>query len=114
MTELSYQKAGDYFVPEIAIRQTHEPLGKWGMMRRDYLREERPLLYSNLIMKGTLYEHLLEIQESARTRLEQMMAESLQKSPAPDKEKDQMGWVAHMNLLKSQAEEVIVTELITS
>ena len=64
--------------------------------------------------RNALYPHLWEIQETATARMEQMMAELLKANPAPDKKSNQMAWVQHMNMLKSQAEEVILTELINS
>ena len=63
---------------------------------------------------GTLYPHLMELEQTAESRMQQMMAELLAKNPAPDKEKNQMAWVQHMNSLREQVEEVIRTELIYS
>ncbi len=114
MAEMTYRQAGDYQIPEIGINQQEEPLGKWGRMRRTYLQENRPMLYSDLVLSEKLYPHLLEIQQSAENRMAQMM-QALQKTqPAPDKKSDQMGWVQHMNSLRAQAEEIVTAELITS
>ena len=97
MAEMTYRQAGDYQIPEIGIRIETEPLGKWGRMRKAYLQENRPMLYSDLVLSEKLYPHLLEIQQSAENRMAQMM-QALQKTqPAPDKKSDQMGWVQHMN-----------------
>ena len=111
MSSLTYTKQGDYLIPDIAIRET-PPLGKYGMMRKTYLREHRPILYSQLSLKQTLFPHCLEIEQTATARLELMMSELLTKDPPPDKATDPMGWAAHMNSLKAQAEETIFTELI--
>ena len=91
-----------------------EALGKYGMMRRDYLEKNRPGLYTRMILGGTLMEHLQEIEETAQTRLETIM-DSLKKTNGVTedlKAKDQMTWVARMNALKIQAEEMIFSELI--
>lgn len=90
-----------------------------GQVREDaqrllFLQENNTLLYNHLILTEKLYPHLWEIQETATARMEQMMAELLKANPAPDKKSNQLAWVQHMNMLKAQAEEVILTELINS
>ena len=87
---------------------------RYGRMRRAFLQENNTLLYNHLILNEKLYPHLWEIQETATARMEQMMADLLKANPAPDKKLNQMAWVQHMNMLKAQAEEVILTELINS
>ena len=115
MKELTYTKQGEYYLPNLTLGETEEqPLGKYGMMRRSFLQENKPILYNDLILKGKLFDHLREIEETANRRLEQMMKELLEKNPAPDKKTHQMEWVQHMNVLKAQAEEVILNELINS
>ena len=113
MMELNYTKNGDYLIPDIQLSvQEQKPLGKYGRMRRAFLQENNTLLYNHLILTEKLYPHLWEIQETATARMEQMMAELLKANPAPDKKSNQMAWVQHMNMLKAQAEEVILTEFI--
>lgn len=114
MAEMTYRQAGDYQIPEIGIRVETEPLGKWGRMRRTFLQENRPMIYCDLVLSERLYPHLLEIQQSAESRMAQMMQALLKQQPAPDKKTDQMGWVQHMNSLRAQAEEIVTTELINS
>ena len=115
MMELNYTKNGDYLIPDIQLSvQEQKPLGKYGRMRRAFLQENNTLLYNHLILTEKLYPHLWEIQKTATARMEQMMAELLKANPAPDKKSNQMAWVQHMNMLKAQAEEVILTELINS
>ena len=115
MMELNYTKNGDYLIPDIQLSvQEQKPLGKYGRMRRAFLQENNTLLYNHLILTEKLYPHLWEIQETATARMEQMMADLLKANPAPDKKLNQMAWVQHMNLLRAQAEEVILTELINS
>ena len=115
MKELTYTKQGEYYLPNLTLGETEEqPLGKYGMMRRSFLQENKPILYNDLILKGKLFDHLREIEETANRRMEQMMKELLEKNPAPDKKTHQMEWVQHMNALKAQAEEVILNELINS
>ena len=112
---LTYTRNGDYLIPNLKLdEQPEKPLGKYGRMRRAYLKENRPLLYNQFLLNGTLYPHLLEIEETANQRLELIMNQLLEKDPAPDKKQNAMAWVQHMNTLKAQAEEVILTELINS
>ena len=90
------------------------PLGKYGRMRRNYLKQHHPVLYNSMLLNGTLYPHLMELEQTAESRMQQMMTELLKQNPAPDKEKNQMSWVRHMNSLRAQTEEIILTELIYS
>ncbi|MCD8149091.1 MAG: TnpV protein [Clostridiales bacterium] len=111
--ELTYRQNGDYQIPNITLKETsQEPLGKYGRMRRAFLKEYRPILYSDLSMTEQLFLHLREIDETAHRRVDQLMEELLQKNPAPDKMMQQMAWVQHMNSLKAQAEEIVLTELV--
>ena len=115
MREIQYQQNGDYLIPAISLgSQPRQPLGKYGRMRKKYLQEHRPILFNRLVLNGQLHRHLLEIEETANSRLERMMQEMAAKNGATEelKAKDQMAWVGLMNSLKNQAEELILTELI--
>ena len=115
MSKLTYIRCGDYDIPNLKLSEQPETsIGKYGRMRKSYLKKHRPILYNHLLMSEKLYPHLWEIQETATARMEQMMTELLKANPAPDKKSNQMAWVQHMNMLKAQAEEVILTELINS
>ena len=113
MSNLTYTASSDYQIPNIAVQESR-PLNKYGMMRKTYLKEHRPILYSELTLTEKLFPHCLEIEDSANERLELMMTQLLSQSPPPDKASDPMGWTAHMNSLKAQAEETILSELIYS
>ena len=117
MTELTYTKNGDYLIPDLTLSETPEaarPLGKYGRLRRSYLQEHRPGLYSRLVLSETLFPHLREIDETANRRLEQMMPELMELNGVTEelKARDQMKWVGLMNSLKAQAEEIILSELV--
>ena len=112
---LAYTRCGDYLIPDIQLNPTSDkPLGKYGRMRRAFLAENNPILLDDMILTETLFPHLWEIDETAQRRVEQIMTELLEKNPAPDKATQQLAWVQHMNMLKAQAEEIIVAELIYS
>ena len=113
-SNLNYTQTGDYLLPNLTLHQPKTPLGKYGRMRRNYLKQHHPVLYNSMLLNGTLCPHLMEVEQTAESRMQQMMAELLKQNPAPDKEKNQMSWVRHMNSLRAQPEEIILTELIYS
>ena len=113
-SNLSYTQTGDYLLPNLTLHQPKTPLGKYSRMRLSFLRQQHPALYNTMLLNGSLYPTLSELEQTAIAMKEQMMTELLAKNPAPDKEQNQMAWVQHMNSLKAQAEELVLTELIYS
>ena len=112
---LTYSKNGDYLIPDLTLSEQPEtPLGKYGRMRRNYLKEHRPILWNSLLLSEKLYPHLLEIEQTAQNRLEQMMPELAKAAGATEslKASDPMKWVGLMNNCKAQAEKMILNELI--
>ena len=108
---------GDYQIPDLKLtEQPEKPLGKYGRMRKAYLKEHRPLIYNQLLLTEKLYPHLIEIDETAQSRLEQMMPQLAKDAGATEqlKASDPMRWVGLMNTCKAQAEEILMTELIHS
>ena len=112
--EIHYTQAGDYQLPLLTLPQTDdtEPLGKYGRMRLDYLKNQHPVRYNQMLLNGTLWPHLQEVQRAASEQVECTIAALADKYPAPDKERAQLLWVANMNELKAQAEEVVVREVV--
>ena len=113
-SNLSYTQTGDYLLPNLTLNQPRKPLGTYGRLRRTYLKEQRPVLYHTMLLNGSLYPHLMEVEQTAENRMQQTMAQLLKQNPAPDKEQNQMAWVQHMNSLRAQAEELVLIELIYS
>ena len=113
-SNLNYTQTGDYLLPNLTLHQPKTPLGKYGRMRLNFLKQQHPVLYNTMLLNGSLYLTLTELEQTAVAMKEQMMTELLAKNPAPDKEQNQMAWVQHMNSLKAQAEELVLTELIYS
>ncbi len=114
---LTYTRNGDYLIPDLSLsEQPEKPLGKYGRMRKAYLKQHRPILYNHLLLSEKLYPHLLEIDETANSRLEQMMPQLAKDAGATEqlKASDPMRWVGLMNACKSQAEEILMAELIHS
>ena len=113
-SNLSYTQTGDYLLPNLTLHQPKTPLGKYSRIRLSFLRQQHPALYNTMLLNGSLYPHLMEVEQTAESRMQQTMAQLLKQNPAPDKEQNQMAWVQHMNSLQEQVEEVIRTELIYS
>ena len=114
---MNYIQNGDYLIPDLKLsEQPEKPLGKYGRMRKAYLKEHRPLIYNQLLLTEKLYPHLLEIDETANSRLEQMMPQLAESAGATEalKARDPMRWVGLMNTCKAQAEEILIVELINS
>lgn len=115
MIELKYQRCGDYLLPDLGLTDAEKlPLGKYGLLRQRYLEENRPGLYTRLMLSGKLMEHLQEIEQAAQNRLESLMSQLSMQSDVTEelKARDQMAWVQRMNALQAQAEEMILSELI--
>lgn len=110
---LTCTKCGDYYIPDIRLAHTEaQMLGKYGRMRRNFLEQNNPMLFNDMVLTETLFPHLWEVQQICEKRMELLLAELLVKHPAPDKAVQQLAWVAHMSSLKAQAEEIVVSELI--
>ena len=114
---LTYTRNGDYLIPDLSLSpQPTTPLTKYGRMRKAYLKEHRPILYSQLLLSEKLYPHCLEIQETAERRLSELLPRMAQEAGATEtlKASQPLKWVGLMNTCKAQIEEILMTELINS
>ena len=104
---------GRLFVPEFVHRtKGTEPIGKYGMLRKTYLKEHRSGWYQSMLATGELSQHLSEIDKTAQRRVEQVVSQLLARNPAPDRENDPLSWAGHMNNLLAMAEEMVLADLI--
>ena len=113
--ELTYRKYGDYYIPNLTLRDTKEySIGKYGWMRRTYLEKHRPFLYHELLVTERLMAHLEEIDTACREQLEVMEKDMMAQEGVTGalKAADQMEWVRRCNSIRSRAEEVILRELV--
>ena len=111
--EITYTRKGDYLYPNLAINPEDQvDVGKYGQMRRRYLKEHRPGLYGALWIEGKLTPHLLEINETAFAQIDLIVSQLLKAYPAPDRSVDHLAYVAHMNSLTAMAEETVLRDLI--
>ena len=111
----TYTRIGDVLFPDLVIEEPEQrPIGKYGRMRRRYLKEHRPVLYMNLLVSGKLFEHLAEIDRACEDRLACIIRQMKTQEGVTEtlKAADQMEWVRRMNSIRSRAEEVVMRELI--
>ena len=108
---ITYLKAGEYLVPNVAIPNS-APLGKYGRMRRKFLQESRPNLYTELMITGELMNSLHMTEQETIKQLEKTKADLLLKDPAPEKAKGSLAWTQHMEQIRIQAEELVLPETV--
>ena len=73
-SNLSYTQTGDYLLPNLTLHQPKNPLGKDGRMRLNFLKQQHPVLYNTMLLSGSLYPHLMEVEQTAENRMQQTMA----------------------------------------
>ena len=113
-TGIEYHLEGDYYIPNLVIpKQEKITLNKYSRMRLNYLKENKKAEYSIMLMDGTLNNHLREIQETANTRVEQIIKQLKEKSNLTEEMKntDMLYWGGTMNAIKNQAEEKAFCEM---
>ena len=114
---LWYERIGDYYIPVLALTAEEQcPIGKWGRMHRDYIKEHLPILFNDLILSGHLWVYLVDLNEQAQERLSPII-EQMKASECVTEElkaADQMGWVEAMNSIRNRAEEIVLHEMIYS
>ena len=111
---IHYIQVGDYYIPDISLPQPSKPIGKWGRLYRDFLKDHHPIRYNALIPSGQLWEILGQINEQAQDRLETIIAQMAAAEAVTEdlKAEDPMAWVGAMNNIRSRAEEAVLRELI--
>ena len=113
--EIAYSKCGDYLIPDLALQEEElPPIGKYGRMRKRYLKEQHPVLFSELLLSGQLFPHLVEIDQTCKGRMELLVLQMAKSEGVTEalKAADQMAWVGRMNSIRSRAEEIVLHELV--
>ena len=111
----TYRQVGDYFIPNLVLPDTgNYQIGKYGRMRRSYLKEHHPILYNNYLLEGTLFKHLAEIDQACNERMKILVSAMAKQEGVTEalKAADQMEWVRRINSIRNRAEEIILTELV--
>ena len=111
----TYRREGDYFIPNLELPDTGQyQIGKYGMLRKTYLKEHRPVLYNTLFWNGTLYRHLAEIDQTCNERMELMIRQMAEREGVTEalKASAQLEWVGCMNNIRNRAEEIVLSEVV--
>ena len=111
----TYRQVGDYFIPNLVLPDDDKyQIGKYGRMRRSYLKEHRKILYNNYVLEGTLFKHLAEIAQACNERMEIIVPVMSEQEGVTEalKAADQMEWVRRKNSIRNRAEEIVLTELV--
>lgn len=112
--DINYIRVGDYFIPDLTLPEEPRPMGKWGRMHREYLREHKPIQYNCLLLSGKLWTYLADLNEQSQTRLARVIEQMKAAEGITEalKANDPMAWVRRMNNIRARAEEIIREELI--
>ena len=112
--ELNYAQAGDYLIPDLKLPEESRPIGHWGRLHREYLKEYHTIIYNDLVLSGKLWTYLADINEQAQRRME-VLIEQMKVSESVTEElkaEDQMEWVRRTNSTRDRAEEIVLSEII--
>ena len=111
---MSYTLHGDYYLPDLVLNEEEPTYGKYGMLRKQFLKEHRLARYQYLLLTGKLNEHLNQTDQEAREQVEMLMKQMAERQGLTEKLKvqDQMKWVRLMNNIKASAEEIILSDII--
>ena len=111
---LNYTLCGNYYLPNLVLNEEESTYGKYGMLRKQFLKEHRSARYQYLLLTGKLNEHLNQIDQEAREQVEMLMKQMAEKKGVTEelKVQDQMKWVGLMNNIKVSAEEIILKNMV--
>ena len=111
---MGYTLHGDYYLPDLVLREEEPTYGKYGMLRKQFLKEHRSARYQYLLLTGKLNEHLNQKDQEAREQVEMLMKQMAEKKGVTEelKVQDQMKWVGLMNNIKVSAEEIILKNMV--
>ena len=114
MQELNYIRCGDYYIPDIRLPDETRPIGRWGRMHRDYIKEHNPIRFNGLCLSGELWRYLADLNEQAQSRLELIIEQMKAAEGVTEhlKQLNQMALVRAMNSIRNRAEEIILREMI--
>lgn len=111
---IEYILVGDYYIPNLILPEETRLIGTWGRLHREYLKEHRPIQYTNLITEGALWTYLADLNEHAQERLTRIIEQMKESEGVTEtlKAADQLAWVRAMNSIRNRAEEIIREEMI--
>ena len=114
MKQITYVRSGDYYIPDLKLPEENRPIGRWGRMHREFLREHKPIIFNQLCLSCTFWSYLADINEQATQRMTVLICQMKEAEGVTEelKDTDQMEWVRRMNNIRARAEESIWQELI--
>ena len=114
INNIEYVLVGDYYIPDLKLPNEERPIGKYGRMHREYLKEHNPMMFNDLVLDGQLWTYLADLNEQAQERLS-LIVEQMKVAEGVTEELkaiDQMAWVRAMNSICNRAEEVVLKEIV--
>ena len=113
---IDYILVGDYYIPDLKLPEENRPIGRYGRLHREYLKQEHPARYSSLILTGKLWTYLADLNEQAEERLDFIMEQMKAAEGVTEelKAQNQLEWVGRMNNIRNRAEAIIKNEMIYS
>lgn len=112
--ELNYIRCGDYYIPELKLPEEKRPIGKWGRLHRDYLKEHHPIQFNLLALSGNFHTYLADLNEQAQDRLERILEQMIAVEGVTEELKaaNPILWVQRMNNIRNRTEEMVLQELV--
>lgn len=114
INNIEYVLVGDYYIPDLKLPNEERPIGKYGRMHREYLKEHNPMMFNDLVLDGQLWTYLADLNAQAQERLS-LIVEQMKAAEGVTEElkaADQMAWVGVMNSIRNRAEEIVLKEII--
>ena len=107
-------RSGDYFIPDLKLTEETRPIGKWGRMHRDYLKEHHPIQFNAMVLSGDLWTYLADLNEQAQQRMDTLITQLKSAEGITEELKavDPITWTQQMNNISARAEEIVREELI--
>ncbi len=114
INNIEYVLVGDYYIPDLKLPHEKRPIGKYGRMHREYLKEHNPMMFNDLVLDGQSWTYLADLNEQAQERLS-LIVEQMKVAEGVTEElkaSDQMDWVIAMNSIRNRAEEIVLNEIV--
>ena len=112
--KIDYIPVGDFYIPNLELPQESRPIGKWGRMHRRYLETYHPIRFNQLVLSGTLWTYLADLNEQAQVRMDTLIEQMKTVEGVTEslKATDPQAWVQRMNSIRARAEEIVREEII--
>lgn len=114
INNMDYVLVGDYYIPDLKLPHEEHPIGKYGRMHREYLKEHNPMMFNDLVLDGQIWTYLADLNEQAQERLSLIVEQTKVADGVTEELKaaDQMAWIRAMNSIHNRAEEIVLEEIV--